>query len=58
MGVGQEQQDQRSLSSFHSTLLMLGTFLPPEVPFSIQLCVLLGYYKDFILDLAVPFPIE
>lgn len=26
--------------------------------FSIQACVLLGHYKEFILDLAAPFPFE
>lgn len=43
----------------HWQMLMLCTFLSPEVPiFSLPICVLLGYYKDFMLDLAAPFPFE
>lgn len=38
---------------------MLCTFPSPEVTlFSIWACVLLEHYKEFIRDLAAPFPFE
>ena len=46
--------------TFHGRLLMLCTFLSPEVTFFFQSdsCVLLEHYKEFIGDLAAPFPFE
>lgn len=61
MGVGQEQRHQGSLSSFHISQQIVDVMhisLSRGARFSIQACVLLGHYKDFILDLAVPFPFE
>lgn len=61
MGAGQEQRDQRSLSSFHISQQIVDVIhisLSRDDFFSTKACVLLRHYKEFIRDLAVPFSFE